>query len=312
MVAQLMDLLTALICLVSIGTAFVLTVWARRKRCSQQALSIGAARDWSAEHCNRGKAIAAASCVLLPLTEEPLPAGTFIREPGSALKRSSISTCTDGMIHLHSPSLCGYPRDGVDFQPGPALRVACSLLLKAALWVISPIGAKDAGIQVCKTVAGIDPRWSTLSTRDADTGALHKKAVYAVGAPQKLRAVVTEALPIPEVYTGLVLQFDRGLQICKRGGKAPNLNILSLVGGVGSIEVEDVIVPNLLGGRSPSANVPDCLEQTSSHKPTILQAEQGQPINQSCIDRIFSYLPNEGGCRRGLDKHARSFPTKLP
>ena len=130
------------------------------------------------------------------------------------------STCTH-----HSPTSGGYPRDGIDFQPGPALRVACCLLLKAALWMISPIGAKDAGMQVCKTVAGIDPRWSTLSARYADTGALHKKAVYAVGAPQKLRAVVTEPLPIPDVYAGLVLQFDRGLQICKCGGKAPNLKI---------------------------------------------------------------------------------------
>jgi hypothetical protein len=50
------------------------------------------------------------------------------------------------------------------------------------------------------------------------------------------------------------------------------------------------------------------LEQTSSHKPTILQAEHGQPIKQSRIDRIFSHLSNESGRRRGIDKHARSFP----
>lgn len=104
-----------------------------------------------------------------------------------------------------------------------------------------------------------------------------------------------EVLLVPEVDPRLVAHLDRGVEIGEEGGGAPDHDILGLVGQVGGVEIEEVVVGDALAWVAAVEHVPHRLEEGAGREPPVGKAEVRAPGQHRHVDRVLLDAAEETG-----------------
>ena len=79
--------------------------------------------------------------------------------------------------------------------------------------------------------------------------------------------------PIPEMHAGLVFELDVHTEIGKERDTARDHSVFRLPACIG-IEIENIVILDAMRNVAMGQHVPDRLEQTARHEPTIIKPER--------------------------------------
>ena len=120
----------------------------------------------------------------------------------------------------------------------------------------------------------------------ADTSTGDEEAIDSVARGLKTRIRPAEALFIPKVDAGFVLQVEVYVEIGEGRASMGDSSILSVVAQVRCVKVKDIVVFDAISGGTARRVIPDALKQTSGHQPAVGQTKRWQPAKKFGVMRI--------------------------